>query len=888
MKWLAFAWIALSSVVAAAQGAEEGGLVLNEQCSWRRYYEFGLNRLSPTVLKAGGGRFLQGRLAERVKRDTEKALQAKGINPATVDWRDHAVLGLGGGGLRSNDPAPTPPPPADWMAPDFDDSSWVRERRPFQGGPTPGVTSINLGQYDESVDLRLLGACYRTRFLVDDPQAAGLTLRLAYSGGARAFVNGREIARGHLPKGQLEPDTPAEDYPAAAYGPNGADLSVRSLGPIAVPAAALRRGLNVLAVEIRASCFHPVVLTNPIQPNWGGPQRPWPHGRLIRLQLRSASGAVKPATERPAGVQAWVEDMHHRVLSSDFLPPGEEPGKVRFVAAANGTFSAQIVVGTDKPLADLRAQCSALTSASGGTLPASAVRASHMAPFPVSAWSLKKLGDERGLAASFPDAAQLAAYARMQGGGPYLFDQLIPAASASLPADASRPIWLSLRVPADAAPGAYRGTVEVTGKGMDPDLPIRVSLPVEAEVLPWRLPDPKDFQTFVGCEENPYGVAKHYGVKLWSDEHFKLLEASSRQLARVGNAWLNVPVIARTEYGNRADSMIRWSRKAGGKLAFDYAILDRYLDLALKHCRSPRVIQVVVMQGLKSQINPNAPPQVAVLDEATGRTALAPVDRAMWAAFAPDIVAHMQARGLAKCMYWGAPLEGEADPQLKDILAAAAPGVFWAACAHEIMYNAKYSLDDRFYHVITDIRYQGGWRNFRDDEGWRSKTLHLANPRVGGTSFALHTTSHPFAYRVLVDRALAMGRSGFARVGADEWAAVHYDGAEIVRWITGTPVLFVLWPGQAGAEPSARFETLLEGIQETEARIAIEQALGRGRVPQAVAARARKTLAGHFDATTFFVGNSIIYSMEQYHHGWQERSRRLYATAAEVAKLSDR
>ncbi|HUT33240.1 MAG TPA: glycoside hydrolase domain-containing protein [Planctomycetota bacterium] len=872
MRWLVFAWLALSPLAALA---EEGTLVLNEQGYWRRYYQFGMNRLSPAALKAGGNKFLQGRIANRVKADTEKALRAKGMDPAKVDWRDHAVLGMGGGGFRTNDPVPTPQPPDDWMQPDFDDGAWVRERRPFQGGPTPGVTTINLGQYDESVDLRLLAACYRARFVLAEPEA--VALRLAYSGGARVFVNGREVARGHLPKGALAPDTPAEDYPAEAYGPKGAELCQRLVGLIAVPAAALRKGVNVLAVEIRASRFHPVVLTNPIQPNWGGPQRPWPHGRLISLQLRSGPKALRPASERPAGVQVWVEDMHHRAQSTDFLPPGEAPGTVKFVAARNGTYSAQVVIHTESPLADIRARASDLAGEGGGKLPASAIRVSHLAPYPVAEWSLKKLGDERGLGASFPDAARLAAWAKMEGRGAYLFDQLIPAASVALPADAARPIWLSLRVPADATPGTYRGSVEVTAKGMEP-----ASLPVEAEILAWRLPDPKDFQTLVGCEENPYGVAKQYGVKLWSDEHFKLLEASFRQLARIGNAWLNVPVIARTEFGNRFDSMIRWTRR-GGRVALDYALLDRYLDLAIKHCGTPRVVQFVVMQGMKSQINPNAPAQVSVLDEATGKAALAPVDRAAWEAFARSVVAHMKARGLDKCMYWGAPLEGEADPQLKTILAAAAPSVFWAACAHEIMYNAKYALNDRFYRLITDIRYQGGWRNFRDDQGWRSKTIHLANPRVGGTSFALHTTSHPFAYRVMVDRALAMGRNGFSWVGADEWAASHYEGLEVPRYLTGTPVLFLLWPGEAGAQSSARFEALLEGIQETEARIAIEQAIERGRVPAPLAARLRKALADHFDATTFFLGNSIIYSMEQYHHGWQARSRRLYRAAAAAA-----
>ena len=149
-------------------------------------------------------------------------------------------------------------------------------------------------------------------------------------------------------------------------------------------------------------------------------------------------------------------------------------------------------------------------------------------------------------------------------------------------------------------------------------------------------------------------------------------------------------------------------------------------------------------------------------------------------------------------MYWGHPLEAEAEPQLKDVLAACVPDVYWTASPHEMMYNGTFAKNDRFYRLITTIRYNGGWPAFRTDCGWKSKAIHLLNPRVGGTVFALHATSHPFAYRVLPDRAIAFGRSGFTRVGADEWAGVHYSGMTIPRWLTGMPVLFMLWPGEQG------------------------------------------------------------------------------------------
>jgi hypothetical protein len=212
--------------------------------------------------------------------------------------------------------------------------------------------------------------------------------------------------------------------------------------------------------------------------------------------------------------------------------------------------------------------------------------------------------------------------------------------------------------------------------------------------------------------------------------------------------------------------------------------------------------------------------------------------------------------------------------------------VFWTAGPHEMIYNGTYAKDEKFYKIITDIRYQGGWPSFRDDMGWKSKTLHLLNPRVGGTCFALHTTSHPFAYRVMPARALIKGRSGFARLGADDWAAVHYEGMDLPTWITGIPVLFMLWPGRDGAVSSARFEALLEGIQTTEARIFVEQALDGNRLPADVAARVRKVLDEDAAETDFFQGNSLVQSMEEYSCGWQDRSRRLYAAAAEVSRAA--
>jgi len=879
----------LAGLDAGVARAEE---ILNERCLWRRYYCFGPPRISAAELKGAGGHALGAKRMGDLQQDTQSYMTAHGI-AAGGDWRDHAVLIYRG--PRSFNLPLTPQPPADWAKSDFDDGAWARLAHPFQGSPALRLADMAIGQFDESVDMMLRAALYRARFVVEDPAAAGtLTVRVAYAGGARVLVNGQEIARGNLPKGDLSADTCGDDYPASAYAtserfghftpgksvwnrssPLDKDMAAppdRVLGPVAIPAGALVKGVNVLAVEVRASAYHPIALTAPRQPNWNGPQRPFPHARLAKVNLSATGRGAPSALRRPAGVQVWADDPHHRLLSTTFLPPGEPAGTVRFVGARNGTYSAQVVVGSDRPLAGLQVRAGELAHAGGaGHIPAAAAQSLYPTPYPLGDWTLQKLGDERGMDASFPTNSELSRLAGFGGSGPFLFDQLAVTAPASIPANCSYPVRLLLSLPPDAPAGKYQGTLEVSAQGMEP-----VKLPVEAEVIGWNLPDPKNFQTLVGCEQNPYAVARQYGVPLWSDQHFKLVEASFRQLGRIGNSWLNIPVLANTEFGNGKDSPIRWTRKGSG-YGFDFTIMDKYLDLAVKHCGNPRVIQFVVMYNMPSRLRPPPPPRVPVGGGLEPVSANDPAGKAAWTAFATALVAHMKSRGLEKAMFWGAPEEQEYDPDLKDVLAAAAPGVFWTWGPHQSGNNTK----NPFRKLIVDIRNMGG---FRTDMGWKSSDPMVPlNPRAGGTVFALHTTSHPFAFRVMSDRALAMGRNGFAHIGADEWAATHYNGYGIPAWSVGRGTLFVLWPGIDGAESSARFEALREGIQDTEARIFLEQALDRGKVPANLVGKVKQVLAENFRDTGFFQGNSVIYSLEENHSGWQPRSRELFRAAAEVA-----
>ena len=554
--WVVMAFALAGSLPAVAQPAgRETGTVLNETCYLRRYYRFGVNRYSAEALAADGQQVLGKAGMDRLRRETEKSFTSNGLDPGKVYWREHVLQPM----FESYRPVCAAPPRADWAAESFDDRAWVLARGPFQWAKPAEITTPELGQFDESsMDMALQHAFYRGRFVLDAASAAGaMTLGMRYSGGVRAFLNGQEIARGHLPAGELSADAAGDDYPATAYAAGADGLRERTLGPISIPSRLLHTGVNVLGIEIRASRFHPIVLNNPRQANWGGPTRPWPHGRLLSFEVRSSSPATVSSMRRPAGLQVWVADVNQRVESADFLPVGESTGTVRIVAARNGTYSAQIVVGTDKAIASLSISAGELKQVNGSsTLPAAAIAARHMAAFPLEEWTIDHLGDERGLNASFPDAKALALHAQMQDPAKvYVFDRLSDEGAKGIPANSSRPVWISLHVPPSAAAGTYRGVVNVSAAPMP-----SVSVPVEVEVIDWRLPDPRDFQTWVACEQNPYGVAKHYAASAKGLEWpvTVLFEVGRRKSATVA---LGVRAVSDSDCVQLADPLAgRWIR----------------------------------------------------------------------------------------------------------------------------------------------------------------------------------------------------------------------------------------------------------------------------------------------------------------------------------------
>jgi hypothetical protein len=484
---------------------------------------------------------------------------------------------------------------------------------------------------------------------------------------------------------------------------------------------------------------------------------------------------------------------------------------------------------------------------------------------------------------------------------------------------------VTVRVPAEARPGDYRGTLTVgAGKKV-------FAVPVELRVSAFKLPDPKDYRTFVELVESPDTLAVEYGLPLWSDAHWKQIEQSLSLVAQVGSKTCYVPLICETNLGNE-QSMVRWVKRGGNKYGFDFRIMEKYLDLVAKHQGPSALVCFYVWDNFLEggQFNGDIRfeskttqddrlaykgkgPEVTVLDGGeVKRLALPqfsePAARQLWAGLAKELLARMKQRGMEKKMLLGLATDAVPAPVVVDFWKELLPGVPWASHAHP--YRDKICGVPVAYTSAVwaprFISYDGTSR-----QGWK-------NPRLM-VQFARDVTEfNPLTlFRLIGEHNIGGDQRGFGRFGADFWPTLKDKKGERASRITGRyPKASwrnldvknaLLGAGSQGPVATARFEVLREGIEECEARIFIEQALDEGQLPPELAARCKQLIAERNHAVVMGLsphkaeGFCDAASYRRIHDwqdsgnvgyywylvsGWQDRSGRLYDLAAEVAETS--
>lgn len=157
-------------------------------------------------------------------------------------------------------------------------------------------------------------------------------------------------------------------------------------------------------------------------------------------------------------------------------------------------------------------------------------------------------------------------------------DRLDPVTELKVEANTARPLWLDIHVPAGAAAGTYKGTLTVNCDGK------RLSLPLQLQVAARTLPAPKEWSFHLDLWQNPYAVARYFGVPLWSQQHFDLMRPSMELLAAAGQKVITCSVINRPWNGQTYDpfeSMIGKMKQLDGSWRYDYSVFDRWVEFMM-------------------------------------------------------------------------------------------------------------------------------------------------------------------------------------------------------------------------------------------------------------------------------------------------------------------
>ena len=811
-------------------------------------------------------------------------------------WREKKVLEPGDykiAGLKEYRlPEATDP---DWMQAGFDDSEWCRRRGATGAGSDPGWKLMLM----------------RGRFDVNDPaKCKGLKLSATYRGGIVVYVNGTEVARRHLPEGKLDLYALAEPYPSAMYLTREGRLRQRpgrkvkgakpltdfnrTIEDVSVPASVLRKGVNVLAVAAHRAPTDKAVLLRADKRGHHitrhGPDVGWSTVGImgVRLTAPPGSGATPGAAAGLPGLAVWNASDVQNVFRIESGPGLVSLRPVRMVAPRGGAGIAQVIAGAPGMLKKLSVQATDLQGP--GRLSVASVQVRYGMPDGY----ISPTGDRP----MFPTS----------------FDSLADVPPAEIKADektglAIQPLWITVNVPRATKPGEYAGKLTVSAAERDP-----VEVPLVLGVAEWALPPIDEYATHNDIVQSPESVAIRYGVEMWSDEHFALLDRTFRLLAPLGDKTLYITAVRRTHWGNE-QAMVRWTRGKEGSLDPDLSIAEKYVDAARKHMgRIPSVILYAwePPSSMGHAGNPGAisrahdrPILLTLKSKRSGRLRAitgpawgSPESRELWSKLVKGMNELLAKRGMKDSLLFG--MVGDHRPTRRAMaeISTAAPGTLWACHSH------FYATEHNGYKMGMCAAVWGiGCRPTTPEQpggygyGWRSDFRLMTCSRY----LPSERTSLD-RVRTIVENWLGAhngrdpqlnGCKGLGRAGADFWPVLkdsrgNYRGRLAARYPESAwgqlsllnCTVALLAPGKEGPLSTVRAENIRAGVQEIEARVFIERALldkdARARLGDELADRCRKAIDNRIRAAyyggTFFVGS-----------GYRKRAELLYDLAHQVA-----
>ena len=369
-------------------------------------------------------------------------------------------------------------------------------------------------------------------------------------------------------------------------------------------------------------------------------------------------------------------------------------------------------------------------------------------------------------------------------------------------AKTTRPVWVTLDIPEDAAAGTYKSTLTVRHAGWG-----KAKLPIEVEVVKHVLPAAKEWSYHLDLWQHPTAIARAEGLELWSDEH---LEAGKRQMALLADAGQKVitTTLNKDPWNHQCfdayEDMIRWTLKKDGSWSYDYTNFDRWVEMML-------TTGINKMINCYSMVPWNC--ELHYMDESKGEMVTVkaepgkPIFNDMWSPFLKDFKQHLQQKGWLSitniAMDERSPEQMDAAVQ---VLKECAPELGFALADNHNSYKRYTMMKD----VCAALRRQLVDHEdivMRRENNQNTTFYVCCGPHFPNT----FTWSQPYEAEMLGWLNVTYDYDGMLRWAYNSWPSDPQMDSRFGSWPAGDTYLTY-----SQCRSSLRFERLIDGIESAE------------------------------------------------------------------------
>ncbi|MGE7775923.1 glycoside hydrolase domain-containing protein [Chitinophaga sp. NPDC101104] len=483
-----------------------------------------------------------------------------------------------------------------------------------------------------------------------------------------------------------------------------------------------------------------------------------------------------------SGLHASFASLDKRYAKSE-VPAVKTSSSIKLKGWKGERISAQIVLWTGDSIPNVKVQVGDFVSKNG----------QQLGPIGYARFERYVMTDEYGPGCGYRKNGDFPASL-----SPDMLDDL---SSFSLEKNKTRPVWITIDIPANADKGTYSAKVAITSdKGKKQELSIAL------EVIDLVLPPASDWKFHLDQWQHPSAVARVNNLPMWSDEHFEAMKPQMKMLADAGQKVITATLNKDPWHVQTLDpyaDMIIWTKEANGAWSYDYRVFDRWISFMM----DLGIRQMIDCYSIVPWNN-----EIHYKDAKTGRF----IDvvakpgtetfRVMWEPFLKDFAKHLKEKG------WLDITNIALDERNKDEMGAAfdliakvAPELGVAYADNQQTYK-RYTNSD---NVSTAVQHPIDPKDLAER---RAKGLNTTFYVYCGNRFPNQFTfSAPAESAYMGWYAEAAGYDGVLRWAFNSWVENPLVESRFRTWPAGDT--YIVYPQ---ARSSIRYERMIEGIQDYE------------------------------------------------------------------------